>query len=228
MLGTPFESEFQLQSGTRLHLRPMDSKDYATAYEIFCHEYYRPNRLLDRSKVRTVVDLGANVGFASLYFATVFPSAHIWSFEPHPVYFSQLAHQVRRNEISKRVTLLNAAAGTRNMYCRISDEGRNSTIGGSSTENSFGACMLDLFELAGPLAPLDYLKMDIEGGEHALLADPRFESLGIAEIAMEWHDTPEVKNAKLACVERLSGLGYQIEIREDCGGYGTLVASRPS
>jgi Methyltransferase FkbM domain len=58
--------------------------------------------------------------------------------------------------------------------------------------------------------PIGLLKMDIEGGEYAILSDRRFDTLDVRIIVLEWHNTQEVANGRQWCGERLSSLGFSI------------------
>src|SRR4051794_6387993 len=46
-------------------------------------------------EVRTIVDIGANIGAATLYFALHYPQARIFSFEPAPNCYALLAQNIR-------------------------------------------------------------------------------------------------------------------------------------
>src|SRR6185436_1504795 len=49
---------------------------------------------LEPGAVRTVLDIGANVGVTALYFARLFPNAAIYAFEPAPDNFAILQKNV--------------------------------------------------------------------------------------------------------------------------------------
>lgn len=61
------------------------SSDLWCFFQVFVHEEYRP--LLDLGTVRTVVDLGANVGYTSAYFLSHFSDAIVYAIEPEPENF---------------------------------------------------------------------------------------------------------------------------------------------
>lgn len=214
------------ETGGVLTLREWEHNDYATAYEIFVHECYRPMARRSPHDYRTIVDLGANVGFSCLYLSRMFPRAHIYAFEPHPVHYRHLAENVKNNGLSDRVTLYEAAAGTSPGKAYITDSDRQSHLVGQEQTSAFPVQIVDLYECLGALPGIDFLKMDIEGGEYQVLADARFPALGVRELVMEWHSTPEISDGKRWCEERLGSLSYTLEIREDEGSYGTLAAVR--
>jgi len=62
-------------------------------HEVFCYEAYRPPRQIG-SDVRTVVDLGANIGLTTLYFQQYFPNASYLCVEPNPANAALLRRNV--------------------------------------------------------------------------------------------------------------------------------------
>lgn len=85
--------------GMSLHYRPGSSDPWA----IYDHlmkprekdEYAPPRELaMPRHEVRTVLDIGANVGVTALYFSLVYPNAQIYAFEPAPDNFAVLQKNV--------------------------------------------------------------------------------------------------------------------------------------
>jgi hypothetical protein len=77
--------------------------------------------------------------------------------------------------------------------------------------------MVDFFESVGTQT-IDILKIDIEGGEFALLGDPRFENLQVRNLVMEYHDNETYPDAGAWCEGRLRDLGYNV-MREGRGPY---------
>ena len=58
-----------LRNGPRILLRPSGApnNDYGVAYEVFVLRFYDLPESMPVSRVRTIVDMGANVGFTSLH-----------------------------------------------------------------------------------------------------------------------------------------------------------------
>jgi FkbM family methyltransferase len=94
----------------RAELRPGTS-DLPTWVQIVgLEDYAVVERLLGKRPdlpVRTIVDAGANIGLASLYFAQAFPIARILAVEPDPDNFEILVHNVR--SLKDRVECVQAA-----------------------------------------------------------------------------------------------------------------------
>ncbi len=204
-----FPVELKMKSGAILPLRTWQYHDYHTAYEVFVAEFY--NTSLNDAK--TVVDLGANVGYATLYFALRYKYAKLYSFEPHPKHFECLSHLIRLNKLESRVTLYNAAASTGNRLGVLSDQGTCSTLVDVSKDcTCIQAEVIDIFEWSKKIGGIDILKMDIEGGEHAILRDPRFAQLDCRSIVMEYHPTSDCTAAASAVLARMAETGYRAEV----------------
>ncbi|MDR3548754.1 MAG: FkbM family methyltransferase [Candidatus Pacebacteria bacterium] len=126
-----------------------------------------------KTKVRgTVFDIGANYGWYSLIFSGW--ANVVYSFEPIPSTYKELTDNIALNE-SKNIIALNSALGNRNedveFFCP--DVARGSAI--ASEHNYFGkkvkVCMttLDDFMKKYSISGVDFIKIDVEGGELNML-----------------------------------------------------------
>lgn len=119
-----------------------------------------------------VLDCGANVGLASLYFKRLYPDARITAYEADPA----LADLCRRNLAengARDVAVETAAVWTSTGTVRFQREGADSgAIEGASaglTAPSAAVASVRLRDLLQE--PIDLLKLDIEGAERAVLED---------------------------------------------------------
>jgi FkbM family methyltransferase len=220
-----------LRTGPRFVLRPRPATDYGVAYEIFFNAIYewpadepRPDRYLAR-----IVDIGSNVGYTIVEWARRFPNAAIEAFEPHPEHVSQIKQHIGLNAIRSRVTLHEAAAGTRTQDAFLGDAGSSSFVAAQRPLNGFPIRVLDFFDtISRNPGAIDLLKLDAEGAEYALMADPRFDTLDVRAIVMEWHARPDRADGGEWCTRRLSSLGYRTRIvsRDPTNEGGLLWAFR--
>jgi FkbM family methyltransferase len=189
-------------------LRPPPLHDLEIAHEIFVGGAYLPPRKMDPDTIRRVVDVGANVGFSCLWWLSQFPNAHIQAFEPHPAHIPQIRRNLATNSWSDRVVVCAAAAAPSAGRMSLSDRGPESSLIENPEAGMLDVTAIDWFGEIGA-EPIDLLKIDIEGGEYALLADPRFEDLPIATLVLEWHLTVERPDGADWCRRRLEQMGFE-------------------
>ena len=212
-----------LKTGERIAVRPKPSTDLDTAYEVFAAECYRGPEALDPARIRTVADLGANVGYSVLYWLRAFPAARVIAFEPHPKHAELVRGHAGRNAVEARVRLVEAAAGTAPGEALLSDAENCSSIVGAAA--GLRVRVVDVFaELAE--SPVDLLKIDIEGAEYPILADARFAKLTPHAIVMEWHAVPAGPSGPDWCAARLAELGYRTHRVEESSDHGIIWAYR--
>lgn len=168
-----------------------------------------------------IIDAGANIGLATIFFKSIYPNAKIVAFEPDPRTFALLKQNVCENALES-VTLVNAALGD--------EEGtveffvRNDVVAGdigASTQKRLR------YEFHGPSEikkiavpsvrlsqhlhrnrPVDLLKLDIEGSEGSVFRDIAPYLAGIGAIAMEYHHIPDA-NPLEPIVAALSASGHR-------------------
>jgi FkbM family methyltransferase len=114
---------------------------------------------------KTIIDLGANVGFASLYFNTKYPTAQIVAVEPEPNNFLQAKKNV---EHYKNITLLNGAIWHNNDTLFLVDNGLGEA--GFMVNDGKGTIEIKAFTIPNLMEIMnaniiDILKIDIEGAE---------------------------------------------------------------
>ena len=183
-------------------LRPGTS-DLATWVQIAGQEEYAVVvRVLDawaNHPIRTIVDAGANIGLASLYFAAAFPEARILAVEPDEENFRLLTHNVRTLE--ERIECVQAAFWPVDEPLAMDPEpfrgGRewSRTVRRPEGAAPARAAAIPVVTPAQADARLggrgvDLLKMDIEGAEAEFFTHParRSELLArIGAIAIEVH-----------------------------------------
>jgi FkbM family methyltransferase len=183
--------------------------DVVTLGEVF----HRPDyafppevaRRLDAAQPRpTVLDLGANVGMFGLYLLGRWPEARLDAFEPDPANAAVLRRTVSANGLEGQWAIHEAAAGARDGTVRF----RSGGVALSRIDTA-GDLEVALVDVGDRLAGVDLLKMDIEGGEWEILADPRFGAAGPRALVLEYH--PHLcpsPDPRTALRERLEALGY--------------------
>lgn len=139
-----------------------------------------PVILSEVARAHCFLDVGANTGIYSVLGCAVNPSVNVAAFEPVPKVHEALVRNVRGNRLQDRVATLNIALGDSNGIVEF-HEAENSTMGSLAANGYHGQrgrvikveCRtLDSIMEEMGLEP-DFLKIDVEGFEHAVLAGGR-------------------------------------------------------
>jgi FkbM family methyltransferase len=178
-----------------------------------------------------IVDCGANVGMAILFFKACWPEATIVAIEPDPVAFSYLQRLVEINNL-RDVQLVNCAAagedGVALLYRDVRDEGGitsslNASCGGADTQEVRVIRLSSLID-----APVDFLKLDIEGAEYGVIEDlARAEALKhIREAAIECHELSDDRGARQRLLAQLEASGMHVSLEETGERMSLMRATR--
>jgi FkbM family methyltransferase len=201
---------YRLTSGIAVVVRHR-SRDIDVVVEVLGERqpYEPPAELVPRlADPLRILDLGGNIGLFGAFALARFDVRELTSFEPDPVNAEILARTIALNHCDGlwrlRAAAASNAAGELRFLAAHGPESRMAEAGDDAT----AVPAIDLFALDGRV---DLLKIDIEGGEWALLCDPRLPSLGADVIVLEWHwrFAPE-PDPHAAVVRRLRAAGYEI------------------
>jgi FkbM family methyltransferase len=169
--------------------------DFHTFEEIFVHKVYRElTHILPQCE--TVMDLGANIGLASLYFALSFPHARVFAVEPDAANFRLLTSNLEALNRVGRATAVQA--GVWNADCDLEIDAPEETgafnavkvqtkSGAKATQTVCGMTMNSLLALS-KFERIDLLKIDIEGAEVPLLQGDVDWLKRVECLAIEFHD----------------------------------------
>ena len=148
-----------------VHLRP-GSTDNCVFKQIFLKQDLNVE-ILNNLNIETILDLGANIGMSSLYFANRFPDAQIIGVEPDQgnghMFKKNLAHY-------PNVHFLQKAVRGKQENIEILDNGRGeSGYEVAASKNGLPAVTISNIMKKYNWESIDILKMDIEGSEHSVL-----------------------------------------------------------
>lgn len=225
-----YDLRVKMKNGINIIIRPGAESGYATStdlnigYEIFVAEAYRLPKEFKPENPKCIIDIGGNVGYSCLYWLVNFPHAHVVLFEPHPKHIDKIYDHLKINHFEHRVTVIPSAAGIKSGSLFLTNMGGESKLTTEQSKHTISVSIVDWFE-AIRTEEIDILKIDIEGGEYALLGDSRFADLKIKVLVMEWHNTSDFPNGQEWCINKLKGLNYNVIPKENFGDYGIIWAS---
>ncbi len=179
-----------------LRIRPRTSDKYCFE-QIFLDEIYQLP--IDLSP-RAIVDCGANVGYASVYFANRYPQARIVCVEPEPSNFKALVANTSAypNIIPVEAAIWDSPGRLAVDSSESAWESRVSTPGDGLLTTVAAVTIEDILALC-PADAVDIIKIDIEGAEKEVFSSGRRSWLGQIQVLMvELHD-----RIKAGCTEAL-------------------------
>lgn len=171
-----------------IYLRAGSSDEYAFAQVFIEGEY----DFEFETELINIIDAGANIGMASMYFKHRYPAAQIAAIEPHPSNVEAFQkHTEKIQGISTFQSALHAASGKK---LNILDEGYGSngfmTTDKSSTNSISAVNSISVSEVMKKMNwdNVDLMKIDIEGGEDALFSG-NLEWMKVTKyIILEFHE----------------------------------------
>lgn len=209
--GEPVAVRVRQLGGHPVHLRP-DTSDSRTAWETFITRYHLPPPEVDPGSAELILDLGANIGTTMADLAVRFPRACVVGVELD----ADNAELARRNvePWADRCVVVEAGVWHENgevWYHRHGNaSGYNVLPGGHELASGHSRALTIPAILKDYTngAPVDYLKMDVEGSEQELL-----------ELNADW--APHVRCIKVEthygyprerAVEDLAKLGFEARL----------------
>ena len=137
------------------------------------HEY----NIVINEEVKTIIDCGANIGLASLFFLSKFPEAKIIAVEPEGNNF----HMLRQNMGNhKNVICINKGIWSKTTSLEITNFSRGEAgfiinESQSASDSTIQAISIDELINEFELKEIDILKIDIEGSEEQVfLEEPKW------------------------------------------------------
>jgi FkbM family methyltransferase len=210
----------------RIRIR-INGFDYDVVEEVFAKGVYKE----EITNVSRVIDLGANIGIASLYFATRYPGVQICAVEPSSPNLILLEHNVKANNAPVRVVpgavgekdgdaLFVITGDPRQAFCEAT--GRRTTDQGARVKVRQYS-VPSLMHLMG-WEEVDLLKIDIEGSEVGVLGGRPQWLNRVRAIVGEGHEG--VGYTIDACRRDLEPMGFEVQMLEMREGAAMLFFAR--
>lgn len=197
--------------------------------EVFRHHDYQPAGEVEQAlaQVNSIIDLGGNIGLFGAFAVARWPQAKIVAFEPDPHNAAIHERTIAANGLAERWQLVQAAASN--------EDGRASFVAGLAAVSHIAdptdgehTIEVPVIDVLPEIAQADLLKMDIEGGEWAILGDPRFREAPPRVAVLEYHShLCPGPDPRAEAESALKVAGMRIQSIADHGHYGMLWAWRP-
>jgi FkbM family methyltransferase len=184
--------------------------DFGVCREIIGHDCYRLRPL--RGRIRTAIDLGCNCGTFTIMAATLNPGCRVVAVDVNPEFTAAALRNAEANGFGSQVEAVTCIVGRSGF-----DSVRQFVADGA-------AGVFDPIQVIAALGGCDFLKCDVEGGEHALFSGDLTWLRDIKYLAIEYHWT-EADGDRLEAILRQEG--FMVE-RQPHRNLGYLYGSRPA
>ena len=168
-----------------------NTTDIGAFDQIFYHNFYSFNYEHYLKNIKTIIDGGANIGLASVYFKNQFPEATIIAVEPEDSNFRQLIKNTKSYS-----SIFCEQLGIWNKSCPLKVEDKYKSgnwgfvveeVSNENESNVRGISIDDLMQKYN-LAEVDILKLDIEGAELELFSENYQWLSKVRMLIIETHD----------------------------------------
>ncbi len=218
------------ESGLRVAVEHGTADAHALDQAFYQHAHEPPPAVratLERlGRPLRALDAGAHIGCFGLWLHGRMPIDRIVAIEPDPRNAAHHRRQIDINGLANKWEVVEAAAVT--TETTVSFTVGRATNGRVIDGDRAGASRVRGCDLFAMLDGIDLLKLDIEGGEWAILADPRARELQPPVVMLEYHahDAPSPDPAADA-VRALQQAGYEThETLQTEQGFGVIWASK--
>jgi len=177
---SPFRVRFM---GFQLEVTDGASLVYQFKDIFYRQEYHFPCNTSDP----VILDCGANIGLACLYFKRAFPGARIIALEADPRIAKMLSHNLQLNGF-KDIEVIPKAVWIHNQGLEFMADGADGGhIRDLSGNSGIRVPSIRLAEILEGQPRIDLLKMDIEGAESVVLADCGERLQRVRHLYVEYH-----------------------------------------
>lgn len=148
-------------------------RTYKGDIEIFYEIFYKRIYSLPSTKgdIKSIIDLGANIGLSALYFKALYPNAHIICVEPGKDNYAMLLKNVGVNKTNGRIMAVNAAIQGSDGMVSFEDGKMhfNGKVTQSGLKDTVATSMATLFHFY-QIEKAQLVKIDIEGSEEEIFS----------------------------------------------------------
>lgn len=196
----------------KLHI--VDSVTYLSSlYEIFESGIYKFEPK-DTENI-SIIDCGANIGLATIYFKNRFPKAKIISYEADPDIFKALEKNIisfRYNDVEAVNAAVSDKEGIINFHIEGGHSGMISDDGGPL--DTISVKSIRLKNVLARYNNVTFLKIDIEGHEDHVLPDIAEELKKVQYLFLEYHSFLDKQQQLDVLLKIIEQAGFRYYLRE--------------
>ena len=191
-------------------------------HEIFIEEVYRQSL----PENAFIIDCGSNIGLSVIYLKSICPHAEIIAFEPDEKNYVLLEKNVASHQL-KNVSIRKEAVWNDNTTLSfVQDGSMASKIGSSEILQTVSVKAVRLKDLL--TRKIDFLKMDIEGAEYAVLKDIRDQLYLINHLFIEYHGSFSQNSELIEILKIINAAGFTFYIKEAANIFPMPFIAKPN
>ena len=175
--------------------------------EIFIDEIYE-QQLPEQA---FILDCGAHIGLSVIYLKSICPSAKIICFEPDQTNYKNLQKNILSHNL-KDIDAKKEAVWTENKELNFIQQGTMSSKLGENGDNTVKVKAVRLKDFID--RKIDFLKLDIEGAEYAVLKDISENLINVDKMFIEYHGVFHQNNELLEMLNIITAAGFHYYIKE--------------
>jgi len=205
----PRYTPFSTQLG-KFKLEALDSASFLAMWrDIFEKEIYLFSPMNDNP---VIIDAGANIGLASIYWSNHFPLSEIYAYEADPMVYDILEQNLSNNNCSN-VTAINKAIWYEKGDLKFDSEGADAGKVSEQNSDSVEITAVSISEEIKRLnKQIDLLKMDIEGAEVSIFENETDFLKSVENLFLEYHSF-ESQDQKLGMIlQKLEAAGMRYRL----------------
>ncbi len=204
----PVEYNFQINGRRQKVFLRTYAGDISIFYELFLYKAYKLPETIFANSIN-IIDAGAHIGLASLYFLSQSPYSKIISIEPDIENYSILQKNLKAMIESGKAVPIYAAIDNKDgfLYVTKSQFGYNTKVNDTPEAEKVTAVSLNALITLYSIRSIDLIKIDVEGFEQRIFSE-NIEWLDhVKNIILETHSN----EAYDVCAKTLLNKGFQIK-----------------
>ncbi len=214
---------FKCRNGRKITVPQRLMQTYKECF--FDETYFKglPKNIL-KSPIQTVVDIGANVGYFSLFIFNHSPDAKVFAYEPMAINFKLLSQYKNENELLDFTVVNKAVSNSGQGSITLNYDGTDSFTTDASIfepDSKSDSIVVETTSLQNiindnKLQKIDFLKLDCEGSEYDILYDAPNSVLDkISIVSIETHNGNAENENREALISYLKKKGFVIKFKND-------------
>jgi len=193
-------------------IRIADATTFLSSYrEIFKQEIYKFHT---NETVPEIIDCGANIGLATIYFKQLFPAAKVDAFEPDPDLYKIMQFNISSLGLTNVNCLNNAISNTNATLLFLKEGGHSGMLVDSQGDDVVNVQAVRLKDFLEKKKYVNFLKIDIEGHEFNVLSDIKEQLAKVEYLFVEYHSFMDKNQVLGEMLELLTECGFKYYLKE--------------